>query len=85
MNLQDLRTQRWIRLIATVVAIGAIWLVLLPFIGGQQRVAAHIANQQRLGIDPSAMFYTELDVAPVLTDHVDQLRETYPDRFWKRQ
>jgi hypothetical protein len=57
--------------------------VLLPFIGGQQPVADHIANQQRLGIDPSAMFYTELEVAPVLTNHVERLQETYPDRFWK--
>jgi hypothetical protein len=81
--LQDLRIECWARLIATIVAIGAIWLLLLPLIGGQHDVAAHIANQQRLGIDPSAMFYTELEVAPVLTDRVERLRETYPDRFWK--
>ncbi|MDB5346077.1 MAG: hypothetical protein JWP89_4454 [Schlesneria sp.] len=83
MTLQDLRIQRWAWLAAAIIAIGTVWLVLLPFIGGQQDVAAHIANQQRLGIDPSAMFYTELEVAPVLTDHVELLRETFPDRFWK--
>ncbi|HEY4261457.1 MAG TPA: hypothetical protein VGM98_14915 [Schlesneria sp.] len=64
-------------------SVAAVWLVLLPFIGGQQHVAAHIANQQRLGINPSAMFYTELEVAPVLTDHVERVRETNPDKFWK--
>jgi hypothetical protein len=81
--LRDSGIRRWACLAAATIAIGTIWLVLLPFIGGQQPVADHIANQQRLGIDPSAMFYTELDVAPVLTNHVERLQETYPDRFWK--
>jgi hypothetical protein len=85
MPLQDLPQRRWGYLASTVFALGFVWLVLLPFIGRQANVAAHITQQQGLGIDPSAMFYTELEVAPTLTKHVEYLRDANQNQFWKTE
>ncbi len=83
MLLPDSQIRRGVSLAAATLAIGLIWLVVLPFIGEQPAVVRHITAQQQLKIDPSAMFYTELETASVLTNHVERLSETYPEKFWK--
>jgi hypothetical protein len=48
-------------LLACLLALAAIWLVLLPWIGSQPAMNARIEWLDQRGIDPSAMYYTELD------------------------
>ena len=44
-----------------------IWLQILPWIAAQPKMAAHLRRLDDQGIDPSAMFYTELDaMEPIL-------------------
>ena len=50
-----------IRFIAGVMLLLLIWLGLLPRIGALQPVSRMIDHHQESGIDPSAMFYTELE------------------------
>ena len=50
-----------IRFIAGVMLLLFIWLGLLPRIGALQPVSRMIDHHQESGIDPSAMFYTELE------------------------
>jgi hypothetical protein len=59
-----------------------VWLVVLPLVGSHPCVSAHVATQKRLGIDPSALFYTELEIASGIAHHVEQLHEAHSDRFW---
>jgi hypothetical protein len=49
------------RLSICVIAGAIIWLLVLPWISRQEPVKSMIRRNQSAGIDPSAMFYTELD------------------------
>lgn len=48
-------------LAVTTLAIAAVWLLALPWIAEQPRMKAHLDWLDERGIDPSAMYYTELD------------------------
>ena len=61
---------------------GFVWLIVLPLIGRQPSVSEHIATQQRLGIDPSALFYTELQNSSGIARHAERLQGTYSSEFW---
>ena len=63
----------WIRLSITLVVIAITWLGILPWLGRLPLVEEHIARQQRLGIDPSAMFYTELEIMPEIAHRRERL------------
>ena len=74
--------RRWGSLGVAIAAMGLVWLVVLPRIGEQPRVAEHIVTQQRLGIDPSALFYSELEIAAGIAHHVERLHDTHSGKFW---
>lgn len=59
-------------LAAALVALAATWLVLLPWLATTKPVAEHIAEQQRQGINPSAMFITELEIAPAIAHQAER-------------
>lgn len=47
--------------------IALVWLLVLPWVAVQPRMAAHLEQLRNQGVDPSAMFYTELDsMEPIL-------------------
>jgi hypothetical protein len=49
------------QLLACCVAGAIFWLVVLPWIARTQYVGEMIRRNEAAGIDPSAMFYTELE------------------------
>lgn len=53
---------RWLALIASVSVLGLIWLVWLPGQADRPAMRRHLQWLDDRGIDPSAMYYTELDV-----------------------
>ncbi|TWT34774.1 hypothetical protein [Blastopirellula retiformator] len=55
------RRRQWLRLGIAVGVIAFIWLVVLPRLGETPPVKRHIETMKAAGIDPSAMFYTELE------------------------
>jgi hypothetical protein len=59
-------------LASALTVLATTWLVLLPWLATTKPVADHIAAQQRQGIDPSAMFYTELDIAPAIAHRAER-------------
>lgn len=75
---------KWIRFSIAIGVIAFVWCVILPLIAEQSVVSEHIAHQKRLGIDPSALFYTELEVTPAIVTHIERLNETHADLFWRR-
>ncbi|MCC9608691.1 hypothetical protein LOC68_09000 [Blastopirellula sp. JC732] len=56
----DLR-RRWIRLGLAVGLVAFTWLVVLPRLADAPPVKRHIQTMKAAGIDPSAMYYTELE------------------------
>ena len=57
-----------------LAALAVVWLGLLPLLGRHPEIDAHIRRNERLGIDPSAKFYTELPAMPELYEHVQHRR-----------
>ncbi len=51
---------RW-KLLAMSALMAIIWLVVLPRISRIQSIRTMIDSQQAAGIDPSAMFYSDLE------------------------
>jgi hypothetical protein len=43
----------------------------------QDQIAEHIKQQQNLNIDPSAMYYSELEILPAIAHRVERLHEYY--------
>jgi hypothetical protein len=55
------------RLLWSITAVAALWLVVLPWLGGTQPIARRVQWLDDQGIDPSAMYYTELEaMKPIL-------------------
>ena len=74
--------QRWGMLLAMLLGIGGVWLVALP------RLARHPVIQKRqttfdaLGIDPAAMFYTELELLDSPHNRLQQWQREHPKALW---
>lgn len=56
-----------LRLVTVIISLAAIWAVALPWVAGRPRVARQLKWLDDQGIDPSAMYYTELEaMKPIL-------------------
>lgn len=83
----DLRRSRanssgWLWLMIALAAILVLWLVVLPWLATQPPIRRHIEFLEQRQIDPSAMFYTELEAMPALRTKVSRIREDHPASFW---
>jgi hypothetical protein len=76
--------RRWGGLAASVLVVAGIWLLVLPVIGAQPRVQTMIENNERLGIDPSAKFYTELPGMERFLQRIDDTHRQHPNVMWSR-
>jgi uncharacterized membrane protein len=54
-------TQSWAKFSLAVLVVSLVWLVVLPRIARIAAVQERIERNERLGIDPSAMFYSDLE------------------------
>lgn len=59
-----------------------IWSMLLPWIAERPRIARRLEELDRQGIDPSAMFYSELPAMEEVRFRLDRLRRDQPRLFW---
>lgn len=73
---------QWWRFAGSLGMLSATWLLLLPWIGRYPAVADHIEQQERQGIDPSAVFYSELEIVPPIAHRIERLQVTQRDAFW---
>lgn len=55
-----------------VALVATVWLALLPWLGRQGPIRRHVEQQQQTGVDPSAMFYSELEILPPLAHRVER-------------
>lgn len=66
-------------------AIVAVWCGLLPWIAAWPGVARRLAELDAQGIDPSAMYYSELPAMDGVMADLDRIHRTDPDAFWIRK
>ena len=74
--------KRWLKLLVACSLITLLWLIVLPWIGSQPSISETIRDHQARGIDPSAMFYTELEAMERILDRIDRLNDAHPQLFW---
>ncbi|MGF1579259.1 MAG: hypothetical protein ACFCD0_07830 [Gemmataceae bacterium] len=53
--------RQWLLLTAIVGLLAILWLVVLPHLGSHPSYSQRMERLERQGIDPSALFYTELE------------------------
>ena len=76
------RHNGWLTLGVVVLAVAVIWTVVLPWLGTQPRVRARIDRLERQGIDPAALFYSDIQAMPRLEAELAAARTEHPDAFW---
>lgn len=70
------------RLGVALVVIAGVWLVALPRFGARPALRARIERERSAGIDPGAMFYTELPAMGRLRDRLTRLEDERPGLWW---
>ena len=75
--------RQWLRLAATLSLVLFAWGVVLPRLSAVPAVADHVATQQRLDIDPSALFYTELKMSAGVAHRRERSVEDAAAEFWR--
>jgi hypothetical protein len=73
----------WPLLCLGVSAILIVWMLVLPWIGSQQSVRAHIEYLDRHGIDPAALYYTDLEAMERIESNLAAISQAHPDAFWR--
>ena len=71
-----------IKLIASCAIICVVWLVLLPILSTQPTTAARIERLESKGIDPSAMFYTDVEIMEEISHRWKETTAKHPDALW---
>lgn len=74
----DTSGSRWRRLALVGLALVVVWGILLPAVSRQPAVSTWIRDLEEQGINPSAMYYTELEsFQPVLERLNRELRRKH--------
>ncbi len=66
------------RCVVVIAAVATIWGGLLPALLRSRPVARHVAGMEELGINPAAMYYTELDRLPVRPAWIERRITLWP-------
>ncbi|MCM2370058.1 hypothetical protein [Aporhodopirellula aestuarii] len=51
---------RYLKLLMVVMLLAAVWLIALPWVAGRPGPRRYLERLDARGIDPAAMYYTEL-------------------------
>ena len=83
-HLDEMRAgrRRWIRFAAAWGLLGLVWLVLLPWLGGQERIQRHRQRLDRAGVNAGALYYTDLEMLPLLLQRLNEVHRKQPDALW---
>ena len=74
-----------LQLLAAFVLIATVWLVVLPQLARHPSVQEKIERNERLGIDPSATYYTEIEAMDGIIERMQSLNRHQPDLLWSTQ
>ena len=68
------------RLTAVVAGLAVVWGGILPRLGRHAAVARHVAAMEQGGVNPAAMYYTELDRLPHRPSWIEERIVLWPWR-----
>ena len=60
-----------LRLVVWSAAVALFWLVVLPWLGSRPAVSDHVKWLEEQGVDPSAMYYTDLEVMKPIRERLN--------------
>jgi hypothetical protein len=72
----------WLSLAAATAMIAVVWTALLPALAEQPRVRERIDFLDSRGVDPSAMFYSDLKALDRVLDRLDHHRRHHAGELW---
>jgi len=72
----------WSSLGLGVSAVLIVWTLVLPWIGSRQSLRTQIEYLDRHGIDPAALYYTDLEAMERIESDLAALHQAHPDAFW---
>ena len=74
--------RQWGLLLAIGLVIAEIWLGVLPKLAQHPAIRQRQALFRAKGIDPAAMFYTELELLDSPHNRLRQWQHQHPDALW---
>ena len=77
------RAARGVRLLAVWTVIAGTWLLLLPYLAERPAMQRRLAELEAEGIDPSAMFYSELGLKDEVIGRLEDLHRRRPEALWR--
>ena len=72
------RHSRVVRLLVWTTVVAVVWCGLFPRLLAWPPIARHVALMEERGVDPSAMYYTELERLPLRPAWVDDMLVLWP-------
>lgn len=66
------------RLAVAIVGLAIVWLVVLPWMLRCGPVARHVARMEDRGVNPAAMYYTELERLPLRPTWIERRIVLWP-------
>lgn len=76
--------KRWLAFIGSITAMAGVWTIALPWVATQPAVKQHIEFMESKGVDPSALYYTDLEVIGQIRANVSEKRQSAPEAFWTK-
>lgn len=67
-----------VRLLGGVALVAAVWCLLLPRLLDLGPIRRHVQLMEARGVDPSAMYYTELERLPLRPDWIADRIHLWP-------
>ena len=77
------KAKGWSSLGLAVSIVLVVWTLVLPWIGSRPSIRSRIDDLNRQGIDPAALYYTDLDAMHRLESNIVAIRQAHPGAFWR--
>ena len=75
--------RKWSSLCVGILSIVTIWILVLPWIGSRPSVRMQIEYLDRDGVDPTALYYTDLEAMERVESDIAAISQSHPDAFWR--
>lgn len=72
----------WLSLGVAIAVMLIVWMLVLPWVGSRESVRARIDALDRQGIDPSALFYTDLEAMQQVEADLAAITDSHRQLFW---
>lgn len=76
-------TRGWLRLLAVGAGVAAVWCLVLPWLAAQPALQRRIDFLETRRVDPSAMFYTELEAMDEVHKRMTEIHRRHSAALWK--